>query len=186
MMNDIRISTVGVQDQEEVVAYVLATRKQLFPMLNHRVVPKDLQTFSSTYIDVPIGTFLQARTQKGALIETIGMLAYNHRFPHLSFSENKIVEVVKLFVEPAYRKSGLGTALVRELKKVAKDQGVELLYLHTHPFLVGAYEFWQKQGFNLVLSTEESGFETLHMTLAESTFSVRLNEVKPTIQQAEM
>lgn len=165
MMNDIKILPVGLKDQEEVIAYVLKTREQLFPMLNHKVIPRDLQEFSVTYIDASIGAFLQARTQQGELIGTIGMMPYDDRFPYFTFTESKIVEVARLYVEPAYRKSGLGTMLVQELKKIGQQQGVELLYLHTHPFLEGAYEFWQKQGFALVLSCEESGFETLHMTL---------------------
>lgn len=159
---------MGISDLEEVIRYVLETRKTLFPMLNHQVIPKDLQTFSATYIDAPIGAFLQARTPEGLLVGTIGMMAYNHRFPYFSFGENNVVEVVKLFVKPAYRKSGLGAALVKELKKIAQQQGADVLYLHTHPFLEGAYEFWLKQGFDFILGCEESGFETWHMALDKS------------------
>ncbi|QNL50880.1 GNAT family N-acetyltransferase [Olivibacter sp. SDN3] len=176
MMNDIKILPVGDRDREEVVAYVLETRKELFPMLNHEVMPKDLQTFSSTYVDTSIGTFLQARTSQGNLIGTIGMMAYDHRFPYWSFTGNKIVEVARLFVEPAYRKLGLGTQLVQELKKTGHRQGVELLYLHTHPFLEGAYNFWLKQGFDLVMCCEESGFETFHMVI-DKTKVIRRNTV---------
>ncbi|PRD56200.1 GNAT family N-acetyltransferase [Sphingobacterium gobiense] len=165
MINDIEILPVGVRDREEVIAYVLKTRERLFPMLNHQVIPKDLEEFSSTYVHTNIGAFLQARTKQGKLIGTIGMMAYDNRFPYFSFTGSKIVEVARLYVEPDYRKSGLGTALVQRLKTIGQQQGVELLYLHTHPFLEGAYEFWLKQGFDLVLSCEESGFETLHMTL---------------------
>lgn len=165
MTNEINILPVDLRDQEEVIAYVLKTREHLFPMLNHNIIPRDLQEFSSTYVDTTLGAFLQARTEQGELVGTIGMMKYDHRFPYFSFTGSKIVEVARLYVEPIYRKSGLGTALVQELKKIAKQQGIELLYLHTHPFLEGAYEFWLKQGFDLVLSCEESGFETLHMTL---------------------
>jgi|SRR5690606_5120990 len=165
MTNDIHILPVGRKDQDEVIAYVLKTREQLFPMLNHKVIPRDLQEFSATYVETDLGVFLQARTGQGKLIATIGMMAYDNRFPYFSFTATKIVEVVKLFIEPAYRRSGLATRLVHELKKMGQKQGVELLYLHTHPFLTGAYEFWLKQGFDLMLSCEEAGFETLHMTL---------------------
>ena len=165
MIDSINILPVGLRDKEEVIAYVLKTREQLFPMLDHKVIPRDLQEFSSTYVETDLGVFLQARTGQGELIGTIGMMVYNDRFPYFSFTATKIVEIVKLFIEPAYRRSGLATRLVHELKKISQKQGVELLYLHTHPFLTGAYEFWLKQGFDLMLSREESGFETLHMTL---------------------
>ena len=165
MRKDIKISPVGLQDQDEIIAYVLETRKLLFPMLDHSVIPKDLQNFSEAYMDVPIGTFLQARTIQGELIGTVGIIAYDGRFPYLSFADSKVVEVVKLFVEPAYRQSGLGTALVRAMREIGQQQGVDVFYLHTHPFLDGAYDFWQKQGFDLVFTSKEWGFETLHMVL---------------------
>lgn len=165
MINDIKILPVGAADRKEVIAYVLEARKQLFPMLDHRVLPCDLRMFIETYIETATGVFLQARMPDGQIVGTIGMMAYDHRFPQLSFTAQKIVEVVKLFVEPAYRRSGLATRLVQELKKIGHWQGVEVWYLHTHHFLEGACDFWLKQGFDLVLSCEESGFETLHMAM---------------------
>lgn len=51
MTNDINILPIGLRDQEEVVAYVLKTREQLFPILKHNVIPRDLQEFSSLYVD---------------------------------------------------------------------------------------------------------------------------------------
>ena len=164
-LNTISISRVGENDIDAVLPYVIEFRKQLFPMLDANKIPKDLLAFSTVYLDSEAGAFLQAKDRQGKLIGVIGMLAYDYRFPYLNIDKRKTVEVARLFVEPAYRRSGLGTALFLHLTQVAKEKGIERLYLHTHPFLTGAYEFWSKQGFQLKDFRDESNFPTIHMEL---------------------
>jgi len=164
-LNTISISRVGENDIDAVLPYVIEFRKQLFPMLDANKIPKDLLAFSTVYLDSEAGAFLQAKDRQGKLIGVIGMLAYDYRFPYLNIDKRKTVEVARLFVEPAYRRSGLGTALFLHLTQVAKEKGIERLYLHTHPFLTCAYEFWSKQGFQLKDFRDESNFPTIHMEL---------------------
>lgn len=164
-IKNISISAVTIQDMKTVLPYVVEFRKQLFPMLDPQKMPKDLQDFGQVYLDDQAGTFLQAKDSTGKLVGVIGMLAYDYRFPHLDLDSRKTVEVARLFVNPDYRRSGLGTTLFHRLATVARDSGVERLYLHTHPFLDGAYEFWLKQGFYLKDFCDEAGFPTIHMEL---------------------
>lgn len=162
-MTKIEITQVKEHQLDEVLSYVIDFRQQLFPMLNANVMPKDLQHFKAFYLESKTGTFLQARDENGRLVGTIGMMPYDFRFPHLYLSRHKTVEVARLFVEPAYRRQGLGSELFLALQQVAERKEIERLYLHTHPFLTGAYEFWQRQGFDLIKFCQEGGFPTLHM-----------------------
>lgn len=75
------------------------------------------------------------------------------------------VEVVRLFVLPSYRNSGIGGALFEELRARAKGEGVRRLYLHTHPFLPGAVEWWERKGFEVVWREEDEMWGTVHMEL---------------------
>ncbi len=165
ILNGITISRVTEQDIDSVLPYVIEFRRQLFPMLDANKLPKDLLNFKTVYLNSQAGTFLQAKDRNGKLIGVIGMLAYDYRFPHLDIDQRKTVEVARLFVEPSYRRSGLGTALFNALTDIAKEKGIQRLYLHTHPFLTGAYEFWGKQGFQLKDFCDESNFPTIHMEL---------------------
>lgn len=164
-LKNISISRVEKEDIDVVLPYVIEFRKQLFPMLDAHKLPKDLLAFSAVYLEAEAGAFLQAKDQQGKLIGVVGMLAYDYRFPHLDIDRRKTVEVARLFVDPSYRRSGLGTALFKGLVAVVKEKGIERLYLHTHPFLTGAYEFWGKQGFQLKDFCNESNFPTIHMEL---------------------
>jgi GNAT superfamily N-acetyltransferase len=132
-------------------------------MLDSTIVPRDLLDFEQTYLLHPDGCFLQARDQHNKLIGVIGMMPYDYRFDYLDYKDKRTVEVARLFVEPEYRRSGLATKLFQALLEQAAQKGIEVLYLHTHPFLTGAFEYWQKQGFELVTTTMYGEFETLHM-----------------------
>lgn len=100
-----------------------------------------------------------------------GIIAYRNydgRFgdthPDLVFdSTAKVVEVVRLFVEPELRGQGIATRLVRALVERAREDGVGVMYLHTHPFLPGAQYLWEKEGWRVVVKEEEEPWFTIHM-----------------------
>lgn len=162
-MEDIQISKVELHQAQDIKEYVKAFRIGLFPMLDPDKVPLDIVEFTSTYITSDSGAFLCARDKEDTIVGVIGMMPYDYRFDYLDYKDQRTVEVARLFVEPAYRRSGLATKLFNALLEVAKQKGIEMLYLHTHPFLTGAFEYWQKQGFELVTTTMYGEFETLHM-----------------------
>lgn len=174
-MKNIKITPVETHQVEEILPYVIEFRRDLFPTLDPTIVPKDLLNFMSNYIESQAGIFLQARDENNKIIGVIGMMPFDYRFPHLSVGKEKTVEVARLFVEPAYRRFGLGTQLFQELEKQAHQKNIHRLYLHTHPSLPGAYEFWLKQGFDLMMFCEESNFPTYHMQKEIGTIDLKNN-----------
>lgn len=167
MKNNEEITISMVEDYHvfEVLPYVMEFRRQLYPLLDPLIVPKDLVNFEQNYIHAPTGAFLQARTADNTLIGVIGMMPFDYRFPHLDIDEKTTVEVARLFVNPEYRRTGIATRLFQELLKTAQQKNIKRLYLHTHPFLQGAYDYWLKQEFKLLKSCYEGTYPTLHMEL---------------------
>lgn len=145
----------------EVVAFVDAARRELFPMLADAPLPNDLARFAETYLE-GAGHFLVAR-DGGQLVAAIGYLPYDHRFSQLDYQGLRVVEVVRLFVLPEYRRHGLARTLFAALREQARQAGVECLYLHTHPFLPGAIAFWERQGFTVVDVEDDPVWRTTHM-----------------------
>lgn len=145
----------------EVVTFVDSARRALFPLLANSPMPKDLAHFEATYLDGG-GHFLEARDQ-GRLVAGIGYLPYDHRFRQLDYHGKHVVEIVRLFVLPEYRRHGLAAALFLALRERAIDAGVECLYLHTHPFLPGAIRFWERQGFAVIDVEDDPVWQTTHM-----------------------
>lgn len=147
----------------ETVRFIDSARRQLFPLLADSSLPRDLAHFNETYIDGP-GHFLVAHADS-QLIAGIGYLPYDHRFAQLDYSARNTVEIVRLFVTPAYRRHGLAAALFGALREHAAAAGVECLYLHTHPFLPGAIRFWERQGLRIVDIEPDPQWQTTHMEL---------------------
>jgi len=157
----------------EVLSFINKARITMFPELSKQLTPDTAPWLRS-------GTFLTARTNSnsnenkgngdgdndGTLIGTIGIVPYNHRFPQFSYPSTNTVEVVRLFVDPAYRRCGLGSSLFSAMREVAeREYGVRCFYLHTHGFLEGAVGFWRGCGF-VEREWEGGVWETVHMDLA--------------------
>ena len=157
----ITIQAVTAAEIPEVVDFVLQARAELFPKLSAAGMPVDLAQFESTYLHGD-GRFLIARDE-GQLVAAIGFLPYDHRFPQLNYLGRKTLEVVRLFVVPAFRRFGLAGQLYRALEAMAQADGVEVVYLHTHPFLPGAVGFWVRQGFEVVDVEQDPVWQTTHM-----------------------
>lgn len=155
------IQAVTRADIPEVLAFTLQARAELFPKLSASGLPADLAHFESTYLQGD-GEFLIAR-HAGKIVAAIGYLPYDQRFPQLDFHAIKTVEVVRLFVLAAFRRGGLAGELYRALKALARQNGVDALYLHTHPFLPGAIDFWVRQGFSVIDIEADPIWQTTHM-----------------------
>jgi GNAT superfamily N-acetyltransferase len=110
---------------------------------------------------------LGAYDAQGQLIGTIAFRAYDGRFArlagHLAPAGGRVVEVVRLFVLPPWRRAGVAGALVAALTDEARARGVRLLYLHTQAFLDGALAFWQSQGFGVIDREADPLWQTIHM-----------------------
>ncbi len=161
----IEIARASTADIDEAIRFVMAARAEIFPMLDKSVLPTDLQRFAETYVQGEAGAFWLARCA-GDIVAAVGYLPYDHRFAQLDYRGVRTVEIVRLFVAPALRRTGLAARLFRHLREHAVSQGVEMLYLHTHPFLPGAVRFWERQDFEVVDVEADPVWQTTHMQLA--------------------
>lgn len=133
-------------------------------MLNHDQMPADLQQFETTYNHENTGVFLIATDASKQIIGCIASFPYDHRFEELMCSPNTLIyEVCRLYVLPSYRHQKIGRQLFTALKLRLQEQGINQLYLHTHPFLDGAQLFWEKMGFHFLHQDKDAPFFTIHM-----------------------
>ncbi|MBF7688942.1 GNAT family N-acetyltransferase [Acinetobacter rathckeae] len=151
--------------------FVMAGRRIMFPMLDHQVIPDDLSFFQQTFIEHPLGCFIAVYEQK-KLVAVAGFRAYDQRFSHLfDLKAQTVVELVKLYVLPQYRRQQIATQLVQKLKQLAHQKNIDVIYLHTQPFLAGAKAFWLQQGFETILEEQDPIWYTIHMRLDSSSFN---------------
>ena len=152
-----------------IVKFTKIARTSMFPMIDasshNKQAGKELATFQQTYLDQPEGAFLVAHVD-GVLVATIAYVPYDGRFPYLQLGRERTVEVVRLYVDPKFRRTGLASRLFAALASTAAREGIEQLYLHTHPFLPGAISFWRKHGFSIIHVDQDPVWHTTHMKLS--------------------
>ena len=164
--NPVTIPHAIPEDTLPIREFVMASRRDMFSIIPPQFhIPKtqrELARFQEDYLDHPNGAFLVARAD-GLLIATIGYTTYDHRFPQLGFANRRVVEVVKLYVDPKWRRAGVATRMFATLEKEARRVGIEHLYLHTHPFLPGSVRFWERQEFGVLYVDDDPIWRTTHM-----------------------
>lgn len=149
-----------------VLDFLQQARAEMFAgRLDTRAIAPDLRDFESTYTQGH-GLMLAAHEPALGIVGTIAWRAYDHRFAQLDVAGRRVVEVVRLYVLPACRRRGIADALFAALKEQARAQGIEVLYLHTHPFLPGAEAFWQRHGFEVLCRDADPQWQTIHMQCA--------------------
>lgn len=147
----------------ELTDFLLGARSAMFgSRIDGQDLPADLRDFEQAYAGAA-GLMLAARDGAAGIVGAIGFRAYDHRFAQLDYAGLQVVEVVRLFVHPAWRRSGLGGRLFDALQAQARSRGVQRLYLHTHPFLPGALAFWQGRGFTVTDREADPVWQTIHM-----------------------
>ncbi|QLF93231.1 GNAT family N-acetyltransferase [Pseudomonas sp. ABC1] len=158
----IEITDIPPHQVAETLAFILQARAELFPKLHDRPIPADLEDFPRHYTPAQGGRFLVARDGT-RIVACIGYLPYDRRFPNHPYPGLRVVEIVRLFVLPAYRRTGLAARLYQALEAHASTDQVQMLYLHTHPFLPGAIAFWERQGFRITEVEDDPAWRTTHM-----------------------
>lgn len=162
-MPSLHIAPLQDTDLADALPFLLAAREMMFPKLEGSPLPTDLAQLQSVY-QQNSSCLLLAR-QDGKLVGTIGYLPYDGRFANIAYPGLRAVEVVRLFVAPGHRRGGVARSLWLALLEHAKADGQQVLYLHTHPFLAGAIDFWQRQGFELLQVDPDPVWQTTHMQL---------------------
>jgi GNAT superfamily N-acetyltransferase len=159
------IEKVQKYEYDQIIEFVMKIRKEIFPMLCQDQLPSDLLHFEQYYIQPKNSAFFAAFSKDGTVLGTIGVSPYDGRFSQLQgcYNLTKTAELVKCYMNPNYRRLGIGTELSKKATSFSREAGYRTLYLHTHPFLPGAIPFWKAQGFVERLAEAGSVWKTLHM-----------------------
>ncbi|MBB6023090.1 GNAT superfamily N-acetyltransferase [Paenibacillus sp. JGP012] len=158
------VKPVQSHEIQEAIDFAMRVRSEVFSMIDPSVLPKDFQQFTEHYLDRNDAIFLVARLGEAGIVGSIGIMPYDGRIQAIEgrYSASTAAEIVKCYVDPAYRRHGIGSLLVQELEQIVTRMRYTTLYLHTHRFLPGAVDFWERQGFAFI-AEEENEWQIVHM-----------------------
>lgn len=147
----------------DAVAFAALVRVEVMPMFAANGLSPDLVNFSEHYLHQAGAGFFLALSEQGEIQGCIGVQPYDNRIETAMYEADRpAAEIVKCYVAASSRRSGLGSLLTAEAKRFIAQQGYSVAYLHTHRFLKGAVDFWQRQGF-AITAEDQDEWQTVHM-----------------------
>ncbi|SFS56670.1 GNAT family N-acetyltransferase [Paenibacillus sp. 453mf] len=161
------IQKIEAEPYDQVIAFVMKIRKEVFPMLSTEQLPQDLDQFEQYYVLRKNAAVFAAISEDGSVLGTIGICPYDGRLKQIEgvYDLTTTAEVVKCYTDSTCRRSGIGTALFEAATAFSREAGYETLYLHTHAFLPGAIPFWTAKGFSERLYENDPVWQTVHMDM---------------------
>lgn len=118
---------------------VLALFRQLWP---GKVLNKERQRAVYTVMLESAGYELLCAEMEGAIIG-FASLSIQHNF----WQEGHILYITTMIVDERHRGQGIGTALVREIEKIAGERGCKRIELESAFHRTEAHAFYEKMGF---------------------------------------
>ncbi|XID93830.1 GNAT family N-acetyltransferase [Paenibacillaceae bacterium WGS1546] len=158
-----RIVPVDQDRSVEIKQFVMAMMSELYPKGSYYENPRDLAFFGDVYLRPTDAQFIVAEDAAGRIVGTSAVRPYDGRFSEVQpmLGSGPICEIVKFYVHPAKRKSGIGSRMYAAAERFAREAGYRESYLHTSLFLPGGYPFWQSRGY---LEQYWESEEVVHMT----------------------
>jgi GNAT superfamily N-acetyltransferase len=158
------IRKIDGRDIAPVQEFLFEQLKDLFAREGQGAVTGDVLGLSRSYIEPERNQMWAAFSPEGAVIGTIAICEYNDRIEVLKgrYPRPTTAEIGRCYIDKALRRQGLGARLLETAEAFCREQGYRTIYLHTHHFLPGGFNFWRKQGFRIVLD-EGGSYELVHM-----------------------
>ena len=157
------IRTIEAADIDQTQRFLLSHCQELYGTVSIRQ-RQDIENLAERYISPERNTFLGAFTLDGALIGTIAVTGYDDRIAALKgrYSLPTTAEIGRFYIEQQIRRQGIGSGLLEKILEFCCRHDYTSIYLHTHRYLPGGFNFWQKQGFRIVLD-EGGSDQIVHM-----------------------
>ncbi|MFZ5639220.1 MAG: GNAT family N-acetyltransferase [Bacillota bacterium] len=157
------IRSAGDRDIKPAAEFAFRMIKEVYDRGINPVWDCDLLNFEEAYIKTQGNTFLVAFDKNDKIVGTLAVRRYDGRIQALEgFDLKATAELAKCFVDKRYRRTGIGSLLLKEAEQFCKRSGYKSIYLHTHMYLPGALEFWRSRGFKVRLD-EGGPSQTVHM-----------------------
>lgn len=149
MNEKIEIKPLQEENISKVQEFLMYQLETLFNQKGQQVVTGDIWGLKNNYIDAPRHQMWVVFATHEQVVGTIAISQYNDRLEILKgrYSLEKTAEIGRCYIDESLRRQGIGSKLLEEVESFCHENSYDILYLHTHHFLPGGYNFWRKNGF---------------------------------------
>lgn len=161
---DLVIRPIRAEDIGAVQDFLFTQLQELFAQDGQAAITDDVWGLGKTYLEPDNCNMWAVFTPAGTVVGTAAICAYNGRIELLKgrYHLPTTAEVGRCYIDAKLRRQGIGSKLVEAMTQFCKDHGYRTMYLHTHHFLPGGFNFWQKQGFAITID-QGGSLEIVHM-----------------------
>jgi len=159
-----QIRVITENDIKQVQDFLMKHLVELFNSDGQAAVTDDVWGLKESYVLPERNNMWGAYDESGELLGTIAIAQYNGRIEPLKgrYDLFTTAEIGRCYINENMRRKGIGKLLLDKAVEFCVDKGYKTIYLHTHHFLPGGYNFWQKNNFSVVLD-EGGSYEIVHM-----------------------
>jgi len=133
----------------------------------------DVDQMQATYIDNPRNIlYVAVDDDTSEIAATAGVRSgglkpdFNHAWLVERYDPERSAQIVRVYVDRAYRRNGLARRLVdAAVQFVATIDSYDVLILHTDPRSPGAEAFWRSMPARLILDDRDGISEALHFEM---------------------
>lgn len=152
--------------------YIEPTQLFLSEQLNHffryeydlKNNKDDVFLLENKYIIPERSNLWVALDHQNSVIGSIAVSAYDNRIDVLTdrYDINITSEICRCYVHPEHRRKGIGSHLLMLAERFCVEKMFSTIYLHTHHFLPGGYDFWKKNNYSTTFDMG-SAQQIIHM-----------------------
>lgn len=161
-----RVRPIQKEDIQAVQTFLMHQLKTLFFQDNQGAITDDVWGLEKMYLQPERNNLWVVFDQDGKVVGTGAICTYNDRIECMKgrYHLPEIAEIGRCYVDETIRRQGIGSEIMVAMVKFCQEKEYKKMYLHTHHFLPGGFNFWQKQGFEILIDDgHDGGYETIHM-----------------------
>ena len=161
-----RVRPIQKEDIQAVQTFLMHQLKTLFFQDNQGAITDDVLGLEKMYLQPERNNLWVVFDQDGKVVGTGAICTYNDRIECMKgrYHLPEIAEIGRCYVDETIRRQGIGSEIMVAMVKFCQEKEYKKMYLHTHHFLPGGFNFWQKQGFEILIDDgHDGGYETIHM-----------------------
>ena len=166
MENFYKVRPIQKEDIQVVQAFLMHQLKTLFFQDKQGAITDDVLGLEKMYLWPERNNLWAAFDQNGKVVGTGAICIYNDRIDCIKgrYHLPETAEIGRCYVDEMIRRQGIGSEIMAEMVKFCQEKEYKKMYLHTHHFLPGGFDFWKKQGFAILIDDgQDGGYETIHM-----------------------
>lgn len=160
----VEIRAIQDTEVEQAQEFLFQNLKELYNIPRDYPNNKDILGMKEIYLQIKSNSILGAFTKDNQLVGTIAVRPYDDRIAVVKgrYNSQFTADLGRCYIEKSLRRQGIGSLLVEGIFQFCRQAGYKIIYLHTHKFLPGGFQFWQAKGFTITVD-EGDPDQTVHL-----------------------